>query len=205
MDYRLRLSDGTYCDKSMFEITELYQRGKVGLRDVAERDGDHWLVGELLGESLGSFRFGLRSVPIPRPPSISWWTVALVGGITGGYGLAVIALLQGLWSRRLQRHLSPVLLPIFSLLMVPAHLAWSITAMVREHPPIGKALVHLLAGLLVTEALSVVCVAFASLSLRRSLLARLGKEGFEMSWILTLTFGPVYVAYKARELSETSH
>ena len=203
MDYRLWLSDGSYREMSMLQLKDQYERGAVRLRDIAERDGEHWLVGEILGESLGSFRYGLRRTPVPRPPAISWWTVALLGGITGGYGLAFVAVLQGLWSRRIQKRLPPVLLPVCSLLLVPAHLAWSITSMVRDHPPIGRALVHLLAGFLVTEALAVVCVALASLSLRKSLLARLGKEGFEMSWVLTAALGPAYVAYKARELSET--
>jgi hypothetical protein len=203
MDYRLLLSDGGYRHVSVFQLSDLYHQGKANLRDVVYRDGQHWLVGEVLGQALGSARLGIRGVPIPSPPKISWSTIAIIGGLTGGYGLAVIALLQGLWSRRVKRSVLAVLLPLFSIVAVPIDLAWDIH-IVSQHLPSWTEFLRMVLDLLVVDGIAVGAVVLASLCVRRALLSKLAKEGFQMSFILTLFFGPSYVAYKAQELSETS-
>jgi hypothetical protein len=205
MDYWLPTGDGTYRKISLYELKDLYDCGKIDLRDVVRVDGRHWLLGEVLGLSLGSTRYGLRGVPLPKPPSVSWWKVAMAAGLTGGYGLAVIGFLQGLWAHKIQRGLQPVLLPLFSLVAVPLHLAWSVGSIIQNHSHPGKAVVQFLIGVLITQTVAIILAIMGSLSVRKSLLRRLESEGFQMSWLLTVTCGAIYVAYKMDELRETCY
>ncbi len=194
--------------KNIFRLKRMYEADRVDACDVALKDGARtWrTVGDTLGLTFGFAPANPWEKSAPAPPPVPWWVVTVLGVLTFGYALSIIAVIQAVWSRKVERRWAPVLLALLSAMTPPVHVVWIVRSILQgAHLHLGQALLELLVGFVAAEIAAYVLMTLASLSIRRSLVRRFSEKGFRMSWLLTVSFSSVYVAYAIEDLWNSYH